>query len=299
MKKDKLMKILLPAVIVLVAVVLAVLLLGQERPDPAEKPVRTQPVRETAATVQTTAPADTTVPSQTVTEPVETQTEETREEPGQTEAPRTEPEEEPWEEPTEPETVPTHLEFPCQIPGTELVIGKVSAYDGLFLEDGQDIPVENVCAIVVTNISGRDLEYAEITLNRDGTVLEFRVSGLTAGSSAMVLEYGCAPYEEGTYLDCSGSAAMVDGFELSSGLVDVKENADGSLTVTNCGTAHIPCVRIFYKFYMNDVDVFVGGITYTAKLEDLDAGESMQIQPSHYLAGMSRIVMVKTYDTAQ
>jgi hypothetical protein len=50
---------------------------------------------------------------------------------------------------------------------------------------------------------------------------------------------------------------------------------------------------------MNDVDVFVGGITYTAKLEDLDAGESMQIQPSHYLAGMSRIVMVKTYDTAQ
>ena len=299
MKKDKLMKILLPAVIVLVAVVLAVLLLGQEGSGTAEKPNRTQPVRETATTVQTTAPADTTVPSQTVTEPAETQTEETREEPGQTEAPWTEPEEEPWEEPTEPETEPVYLEFPCQIPGTELVIGKVSAYDGLFLEDGQDIPVENVCAIVVTNISARDLEYAEITLNRDGTVLEFRVSGLTAGSSAMVLEYGCAPYEEGTYLDCSGSAAMVDGFELSSGLVDVKENADGSLTVTNCGAAHIPCVRIFYKFYMNDVDVFVGGITYTAKLEDLDAGESMQIQPSHYLAGMSRIVLVKTYDTAQ
>jgi hypothetical protein len=177
MKKDKLMKILLPAVIVLVAVVLAVLLLGQEGSGTAEKPSRTQPVWETAATVQTTAPADTTVPSQTVTEPVETQTEETREEPGQTDAPRTEPEEEPWEEPTEPETEPVYLEFPCQIPGTELVIGKVSAYDGLFLEDGQDIPVENVCAIVVTNISARDLEYAEITLNRDGAVLEFRVSG--------------------------------------------------------------------------------------------------------------------------
>ena len=299
MRKNQLYKILLPAVIVLVAVVLAVLLLGQESAGGAAKPIPTQPVRGTAAAVQTTVPVETLGTEPTVTESVETETEEAPAETEQTEEPRTEPEEETWVEPTEPETEPTYLKFPCRVPGTDLVIEKVSAYDGLFLEDGQDLPAENVCAIVVTNTSGRDLEYAEITLNRDGAALEFRVSGLTAGSSAMVLEYGGASYEDGAYLDCSGSAAVVERFELSSGLVEVTENGDGSLTVTNCTAEHIPCVRIFYKFYMSDVDVFVGGITYTAKLEDLDAGESMQIQPSHYLAGMSRIVMVKTYDTAQ
>lgn len=34
-------------------------------------------------------------------------------------------------------------------------------------------------------------------------------------------------------------------------------------------------------------------------LEELAAGASQQIRPSHFLAGMSRIVMIKTYDTAQ
>lgn len=118
-------------------------------------------------------------------------------------------------------------------------------------------------------------------------------------STALVLEYHGTAYAPGSYRSCSASAAVVDGFEMSRELVEVTENGDGSLTVTNLTGETIPCVRVFYKFYMADVDVYLGGITYTAKLEELAAGASQQIRPSHFPAGMSRIVMIKTYDTAQ
>lgn len=50
---------------------------------------------------------------------------------------------------------------------------------------------------------------------------------------------------------------------------------------------------------MEDENTYVGGITYTAKITNLQAGDSQIIQPSHYLKDSSRIMMVRTYDTAE
>lgn len=44
------------------------------------------------------------------------------------------------------------------------------------------------------------------------------------------------------------------------------------------------------------MDAYVGGIAYTAKVENLEAGASVQITPTHYASGSSRVVMVRTYD---
>ena len=92
---------------------------------------------------------------------------------------------------------------------------------------------------------------------------------------------------------------QVPGFEMSEEQVQVQENGDQSLTVSNLTNEDIPAVRIFYKFYMEEEETYVGGITYTAKLTDLKAGESRKITPSHYVSGYSRVMMVRTYDTAE
>ena len=84
---------------------------------------------------------------------------------------------------------------------------------------------------------------------------------------------------------------------LNSMVKNVEETAEGSLLVTNITETDIPCIRIFYKFYMYDTNVYVGGITYTAKVTNLAAGASCIVTPSHYLQGYSKIIMVKTYDT--
>jgi hypothetical protein len=234
-----------------------------------EPPVTTQP-KETEP-LATTEPPATTQPKETeppVTQPVVTQ-------------------------PTEPDNT---LRFPYEIAGTGLVIKRINSYDGLFFEDGTDREVTNIAAIVLTNTAQTPIEYANITLDRDGTKLHFKAAALDAGATVIVLEAEGRQFAEGEYAGCSAEFATMEAMELSQNLVRVTETESGSLLVENLTHEDIPCVRIFYKFYMHDMGVYVGGITYTAKVDGLKADSSQTITPSHYLSGYSKIVMIKTYD---
>lgn len=93
--------------------------------------------------------------------------------------------------------------------------------------------------------------------------------------------------------------ANMDGLEMSTEEVGLETNSLGKIRITNISEKDIPCVRIFYKFYLDDIPLSVGGITYTAKLTDVKAGEARVISPSHFSNGLSRIMMVRTYDTIE
>ena len=187
--------------------------------------------------------------------------------------------------------------FPYSIPGSGLVIEQINSYDGLFLEDGSDKEVSNVTAMVLANTGDDCAEYIEITIDRDGVQLKFIASALEPGGRMIVLEAGGKQFSNGTYSNCVADVATLSEFTMSENQLRVEETAECSLLVTNITESDIPCVRIFYKFYMNDTKVYVGGITYTAKVTNLGAGGSCTITPSHYLPGYSKIIMVKTYDT--
>lgn len=187
--------------------------------------------------------------------------------------------------------------FPYSIPGSSLVIEQINSYSGLFFEDGSDKEVSNIAAMVLTNAGNECAEYIEITVERDGAQLQFVASALEAGGTMVVLEAGETQFSNGTYSNCVAEVATLAEYTMSENQVRVEETAEGNLLVTNLTESDIPCVRIFYKFYMHDTKVYVGGITYTAKVTNLGAGGSCTITPSHYLQGYSKIVMIKTYDT--
>lgn len=187
--------------------------------------------------------------------------------------------------------------FPYSIPGSGLVIEQINSYDGIFLEDGSDKEVSDITAMVLTNTGDACVEYIEITIQRDGVQLKFIASALESGGRMIVLEAGGKQFSNGTYSNCEADVATSEKMTMSDDQVRVEETAEGGLLVTNITANDIPCIRIFYKFYMQDTDVYVGGITYTAKVINLAAGDSCTIMPSHYLKGYSKIVMVKTYDT--
>ena len=189
--------------------------------------------------------------------------------------------------------------FPYALEGTELTVQNISSYDGIFLEDGSDGEVTGVAAMVVENTGDTNVEYAAITISCNGETLEFDASDLPAGATVVVQEKNKTPYQSGTYTDCSAVVAEMGDFEMSEDQVKVEETESGSLLVTNLTDEEIPCVRIFYKFYMADEETYVGGITYTAKLTGLSAGASQTVTPSHYAAGNSRIMMVRTYDSTE
>ena len=190
------------------------------------------------------------------------------------------------------------ISLPYSIGGSGLVIRSITSYDGTYIEDGSDSDISGVTVIILENTGDTEVEYASITVNREGRELQFEASALPAGETVVVQEKKRVLFEGGNYTDCSADVAEIEEFDMSSDQIRVDETGDQTLTVTNLTDENIPAVRIFYKFYMKDEDTYVGGITYTAKITGLDANASVEITPSHYLKGSSRIMMIRTYDTA-
>lgn len=191
------------------------------------------------------------------------------------------------------------LTLPCTIPGSSLVIQGISSYDGTFIENGKDSDISGITVIILQNSGKTAVEYANITMEREGNELQFEVSAIPAGGTVVVQEKNQIPFQKGTYSDCRATVAELDGFEMSEDQVKVEESGEQSLIVTNLTDENIPAVRIFYKFYMEDEETYVGGITYTAKITDLVAGKSVTVTPSHYIKGSSKIMMIRTYDKAE
>ena len=190
------------------------------------------------------------------------------------------------------------LTLPYNIPGSGLVVRGISSYDGIYLEDGSDENISGVTVMLLQNAGETEVEYASVSVNRDGTPLQFEASALPAGATVVVQEKSRTPFQEGNYTDCSANVAEVNEFGMADEQIQIEETGEQEITVTNLTDQKIPAVRIFYKFYMEDEAAYVGGITYTAKITNLDAGASQTITPSHYLKGSSKIMMVRTYDTA-
>ena len=191
------------------------------------------------------------------------------------------------------------ISLPYSIAGSSLVIRGIASYDGIYLEDGSDSEISGVTAIVLQNTGDTAVEYASVSISRDGTALQFDASAVPAGGTVVVQEKNRTSFQEGNYSDCTATVAEISGFEMSEDQVKVEESGNQSLTVTNLTDQTIPAVRIFYKFYMEEEDAYVGGITYTAKITDLAAGGTQTVTPSHYMEGSSRVMMVRTYDTAE
>lgn len=294
----------------LICVAMAVALTRDGRPEPVISPdipsdVPTEAADPTGQTVETSRPPVSTAPTEAsptglpVAPAAPEPSEETTMAPEQTEPPQATTAPTSPSEPlpvTEPTGGASSVSLPYEIPDTGLVIAKVAAYDGIFLEDGSNEEITGVAAVVLTNTADTAVEFARITLTAGTETWEFRASAIPAGATVVLQEANRTSFRETAYTDCRADVATLPELEMSSDQVEVTENGGNSLTVTNLTGANISTVRVFYKYYLEDMDAYVGGIAYTAKVENLEAGASVQITPSHYASGSSRVVMVRTYD---
>ena len=188
------------------------------------------------------------------------------------------------------------MTLPYTVPGTDLIIDAVDSYSGVFIEDGSDEEVSNIFAIHVKN-EGENVEYSSINLEVDGKELNFTISDLPSGAAVSVLENSRTAYSDGTPVYRGNQTAYIDKFDMMSSEVGIVIGDDNGMTVTNLTDEKIPCLRIFYKFAQDDE--YLGGITYTAKIDGLDAGDSITIYPSHFSKEGSKVMMVRTYETTE
>lgn len=183
-----------------------------------------------------------------------------------------------------------------EVNDADIKIQHINSYSGIFIEDGSDVEVDNVAAIQVKNTSKKALEFAQIQIYNGNKKLVFDVSSLPANSSAVIMEKNKAPLDKSiTYGGTTGG--YTDKLEKASTIKYQKVDNNG-IKVTNKSDKNIPCVRIFYK-YKSSEGYYIGGITYTAKINNLKAGASQTIYPSHFDSDGGEIMMIKTYTTAQ
>ena len=171
-----------------------------------------------------------------------------------------------------------------------------AGYDGAFLEDGSDDEVKNVLALLFVNTSDKDIQYAEYAFAVDGKPISFKVSDLPAGQQCVVLEASRHQRNEKEVLELiSRVVAPVDMLPGSDKVLPVI-NDDNTITLMNTTQENLPVVRVFYKYFYEDENTFVGGITYTATAENIPAGGSVTIAPSHFEANACLIMGTGVYD---
>ena len=187
------------------------------------------------------------------------------------------------------------LQFPCEVPGHNLTIEKLAPYTGIFVEDGTNQQVTDVAMLLVHNNGDSAVEYTEITVEYKEKNLTFCISALPAGETMVVQEKSGSSVPEGVALSASALVIHRTQMGIAQGL-SVSDNGDNSMTVKNLTDKTIPAIRVFYKYYMEDEDLFVGGIAFTVRITRLAGGASVVIRPSHYTSQTSRVVMALTYD---
>lgn len=188
------------------------------------------------------------------------------------------------------------ISFPHTVEGYNMVIEKLAPYDGIYVEDGSNSKIKNVAMLLIKNNGEYPIEYSKICVEYKGESLIFEISALPVGESVVAQEKSGKAIPNGIAL--SGTALVVQraDMEMSSKLISVKDNGDNTLTVTNLTNKTIPTARIFYKYYMKDENVYVGGIAFTSRITRLAANQSITLHPSHYTSDSSKIVMALTYD---
>lgn len=166
-----------------------------------------------------------------------------------------------------------------------------AGYTGPFVEDGTDEKVEDVLSLVFTNNSEKAIQYGEYVFTINNDVVTFKFSNLSKGQSCVVLEAGRHEYSKKGLLKLqSRVVAQVDELPFAREQVLVVDNSDNTITVMNLTDKKLPLVRVFYKTFDNENNEFIGGITYTAKAEDIPAGSGVTVAPVHYSSENSVVV---------
>ena len=154
----------------------------------------------------------------------------------------------------DPDTGENVVSFPCTVQPFGLVVEKLDAYTGQYVEDPAyyNQTITDVAMILVHNQSGHPIERAVLTVACGDTTLLFEISGLPAGGRAVVQDRYMQKMPNAAPTACQVQVIQQAEMGFAEDQVEVTKNEDGSLTVKNLTDATIPSIRVFYKYYLED-----------------------------------------------
>lgn len=157
----------------------------------------------------------------------------------------------------------------------------VALYSGEYVEDGSDEPVEGIASILITNRSGKYLNFLRLTYELDGEPATFEVSDLPSGKSVWILEKNRRKATESSKFVYQ--EALPDFSDYITRIPDELnvEYADQMMRVTNVSERTFDHVIVYYKRVFKDGN-YLGGITYRVDFGTLEPGDSVEKIAGHY-----------------
>ena len=181
--------------------------------------------------------------------------------------------------------------YPRSVMGTDLLAVETTRYDGPFWEDGTNQEVLGVAALVVENQGGLMVSKGAVIVETDKDRLVFEFSFLPPGGKVLVLEKDRKPYSYQTPITCYGWTR--EEYPENPGLISAESVGLGGLTLTNHTGCTVPGVEVQYKNYDPETGMFLGGITYCVREDDLLPREVRHLNPTYFSARESRIVGIR------
>lgn len=190
---------------------------------------------------------------------------------------------------------PSYMSFPFTDESKGVEIQSIEKYSGYFIEDGTDEEVSDVAVIMVKNNSDQVIEYGDLKLSEGENVLEFQFSLLPPGKTALVMEANRNTYQDsGQLLYQQCEIANLGSLSMENDKIQMEFTEDGGINLKNISGGDIASLRIFYKNRL-DENTYLGGIAYTAEVQELKIEESRVIYPSHYNKDYGEIMMIRLY----
>lgn len=184
------------------------------------------------------------------------------------------------------------VSLPCRINGVALQVISVGRYSGYYTEDGTDDPVTDVCAIVVQNTGDKCIKNATVVLvAEDAREYIFAVTTLPAGKSALILEADRSQWQEEKITKISGVSEELDCLELHKDKLQITFK-DGKFRLKNLTDSDYRAVYIRYKNYTSG-NVYMGGVTYSASIDNVAAQGEYECESIHYFEGYSEVLLVQ------
>lgn len=190
------------------------------------------------------------------------------------------------------ELPPMLMPFPCDIAGSEMRALQFVRYEGPFWEDDSETEVVDVAALVIENTGGY-IAAGAVVLEWGESRMVFELYDLPRGERVLVLEKDRQRFRRGMPSGCYGWEAEM--YPENMGIVTAEDAGGMRMAVTNLGDSEIPVTRICYKTCDPGSGMFIGGISYSVEVRNLQPGETRILSPYHYASGSSRVVQIITW----
>lgn len=184
------------------------------------------------------------------------------------------------------------ISLPYTIASTGMKIKSIGQYSGSFVEDGSDKSVSNVLSIVVTNTSGKDLQYGEIKLKAGSKTATFKLTNVPSGKSVLALETSGMKYSSGTNYTYAEATYAQTNMSMNSSKVSVSTE-NSKVTIKNISGKDLGTVYVYYK-NLDKSGAYLGGITYRVKFDSVKKGDTLTQSTKHFSKSNSKIIMVDT-----